>query len=251
MKKLYLLLLLLLIIPLISAEEINLQKGKSTLFKIYPIELVSIGTSGSAHIKINQVDKLISYGSIEEIYGLKITLLESYIDTQTVKIDIEQIAECLIDADCDDNIACTKDVCELRKCKFEERLGCAINNECKPKSSLAVVDNVLSYCDGSNWHARKQYKEPCTENYECLTNYCDEYCKALGYLRGGNKMAPAWILIIIGILFAIEGLFWLLSPKYARRIGINMFKLISNNAFRIIGIILIAIAAALIIWPLI
>ncbi len=251
MKKLYLILFLIIILPLALAEEITLEKGKSHLYKIYPIELISVGTSGSIHIKINQVDKLISYGSSEEIYGLKITLLDSNFDIITAKVDIEQTAECLIDADCEDNIACTRDYCELRKCKFEEKLGCAINNDCKPKGSLAVVKEVLSYCDGSSWHERKQYKEPCENNYECLTNYCNGYCKALGYLRGGGKMAPAWILIIIGILIGMGGLSCLISPKYAKRIYINLLKLMSKNTYRIAGLIGVAIAAALIIWALI
>ena len=252
MKKLYLILLVLLVIPLISADEIMLEKGKSTLYKVYSIELVSIGTSGSAHIKINQVDRLIAYGSIEEIYGLNIALLESNIDIGTVKVDIEQTAECLIDADCKDDEPCVRNYCELRKCKSEEQLGCPINNECKPKGSLTVVNDVLSYCDGSNWYARKQYKESCENNYECLTNYCyNTYCKALGYLRGGNKMAPAWILIILGILIAISSLFCVTSPKYAKRVYINLLKMMSKNAYRITGLVGLAIAAALIIWALI
>lgn len=251
MKKLYLILLLILILPIATADEIVLEKGKSKLYKIYPLELVSIGTSGSVHIKINQVDKVIQYGSSEEIYGLKVTLLESHIDTQTAKIDIEQTAECLIDADCNDDTACTKDICELRECKHEEQIGCPFNNQCRPEGSLSVVDSALSYCDGTSWHPRKQYKESCTENYECLTNYCDNYCKALGYLRGGGKMAPAWILIIIGIIIGIEGLLCLISPKYAKRIYINLLKLMSKKAYRIAGLIGIIIAAALIIWALI
>lgn len=252
MKKTYLFLLFLLILPIVSAEEIVLEKGKTYQYKSYPIELVSLSTSGSVYLKINQVDKYIPYGSSTELYGIKITLLDTAIDLKTAKIDIEQTVECLIDSDCNDNVACTKDVCELRTCKFEEKLGCAINNDCKPKGSLAVVENVLSYCDGSDWRARKQYKESCENNYECLTNYChDNYCKALGYLRGGGKMAPAWILIIFGVLIGIDSLFCLISPKYAKRIYVNLLKLMSKNAYRIAGLIGVAIAAALIVWALI
>ncbi len=252
MKKLFLIILLMFIVPLVAAEEFTLQKDKTLFYKIYPIRLISIGTGGSVYLKVNEVDQLISYGSSTEIYGVKITLLDSDIGTGTAKIDIEQTAECLIDADCNDNVACTKDYCELRYCKHKKQQGCPINNQCKPKGSLEVYNGKLSYCDGLSWVARKQYKEKCKENYECLTNYCyNGYCKSLGYLRGGDKMAPAWILIVIGILIGIEGLFWLITPKYTRRIGINLLKLISNNAYRIIGVILIAIAFALIIWSLI
>lgn len=244
--------LMILLLYSISAEELVLQKDKTELYKIYPIRLVSIGSSGSVYIKINEAGQVISYGSPIEIYGIKISLLESNIDTETAKLKIVQLAECLIDKDCDDNIPCTKDYCELRSCKHKKQQGCPINNECKPKGSLAVINEKLSYCDGSLWVERKQYKEPCIENYECLTNYCHKgYCKSLGYLKGGNKMAPAWILILIGTLIGIKGLFWLLTPKYTRRISINLLKLISNKVYRIIGIILIIIALALIIWSLI
>ena len=252
MRKLYFILLLVLILPIVSAEEIVLEKGKTYTYKTYPIDLIGIGTAGSIHIKVNQVDKIVSYNSPVEIYGLTFNLVASYLDTQTAKINITQTAECIIDKDCDDDIACTKDYCELRHCKHQKQLGCALDNQCKPEGSLAVVSDKLSYCDGSEWHSRKQYKESCTENYECLTNYCNKgYCKALGYLRGGNKMAPAWILIVFGILIGMGGLFCLISPKYAKRIYINLLKLMSKNAYRICGIIGVLIAIALIVWALI
>lgn len=251
MKKLFLVLLMILILPLALAEEIHLEKDKPYLYKIYPIQLISVGTSSSIYIKVNQVDQVISYNEPIEIFGLNISLMESNIDPPTAKIKIEQSAECLIDNDCNDNTPCTKDYCELRNCKHEKKSGCEYNNDCKPKGDLALSNNVLSYCDGSLWHPRKQYKEYCNENYECLTNYCDKTCKSLGYLRGGEKMAPAWILIIFGILMGIEGLLMLLAPKHTRIIEINLLKLISNKAYRIIGIIFLAIATALIIWALI
>lgn len=251
MKKL-ILILILLSVPLALAEEIHLEKDKPYLYKIYPIQLVSVGTAGSIYIKVNQVDQIVSFNTPIEIYGLNMSLLNSDIDTQTAKINIEQSAECLIDNDCNDNISCTKDYCEMRNCKHEKQSGCEYNNECRPKGSLALSNKVLSYCDGSKWYARKKYKEFCTENYECLTNYCDnKYCKALGYLRGGEKMAPAWILIVFGALFGIWGLLMVLTPKYTILIGINAIRSFSNKFYRILGIIFLAIAAGLIIWTLI
>lgn len=252
MKKLFSFLILFFLIFSALAEEVTIEKDKTYTYKIYAIDLVGIGTSGSVHIKVNQVDKLVSYNTPTEVFGLIISLIDSNIDAGTAKLSINQTAECLVDADCNKNEPCTRSHCELRKCKFKHKEGCALNNECKPKGSLGLISNVLSYCDGSLWNSRKQIKESCKENYECITNYCsNNYCKSLGYLRGGEKMAPAWILIIFGVYFGIKGAFALISPKYMRIIGSNLLKLFSNKWIRVIGAIDIAIATALIVWVLI
>lgn len=250
MKKIFLLIILLILLPSVLSTEISLFNGQSHNYKERIIKLVTVGSSGSAFLNVNNIDKVISKNNPLEIMNIKISLLESDYVSQAVRLGIEDNAECLVDEDCDDDKPCTKDTCDIyNSCHHKRTTGCPLENECKLPSSLGEINGVLSYCEETEWLSRKQHRESCKNNYECLSNVC-----AKGKCRlalGGNKMAPAWLIIIFAILLGIKGLLFLTTPKYSRIIGRNLMKLISNKNYRIIGAIMLVVSVLLIIWAVI
>lgn len=250
MKKLFLLLVILIIIPFVFAEEFSLIGGQSQIYKGREIKLVIVGTASSAFINVNGIDQVVTTSSPINILNLKINLLESDAISQSAKLDVVSTAECLENSDCNDDKPCTEDVCDLvNECHHKPKQGCPLGDACKPENSLGEVNQILSYCTNSEWLPRKQHGESCSNNYECLSNLCNGNCR-LG-IGGNKKMAPSWVLIIFGILIGINGIFSVITPKYTKIISRNLLNLVPNKWYRIIGIIALIISAALIIWALI
>lgn len=243
--------IILLSLALASAEEITLDKEQTTEYKGIELTLLKVGTYGSAQIRIGSVEKTISKGGAKEIYGLRLKNVLS--GEEFVKLDITMIAECLENSDCNDGNKKTKDICLLRECEHEELTCCLIGNQCRNLGSTETIDEKSMYCTKDyEWIERKPYKTACSNNYECLTNYCDNYCK-LPSMFGINKgkMAPAWILIIIGILMILESLLFIINPNLGKRITENIILKTENKNLKILFIITAIIGIALIYWALI
>ncbi len=241
--------ILILSLSLVFAEEFNLEKPKILEYKSIRFELLSVGSSESIILKVNDVERLIGHEKEETIYDIKIRNLDADYVSQTARVSLESTAECIIDEDCRESDPCRNSVCNYRKCEFiDVKPGCVFENECRPISSFEEISKVLSYCSESNsWEPRKTYKLECTYNYECLSNLCKGTCS--GTLFGGEKMAPAWILIVIGGLLITEALFLLLLPKQSKDF-IRDLSFLSSKKLRIIALIELGIALTLIIWSL-
>lgn len=251
MKKYYLILLLILILPFALAEDFNLKYNQPITYKGLQIKLLSVGSSGTIRLWINGQEKYIEKNKEIIFYDVKFKNLEQSLQYQSAKVSMELQAECLIDEDCKESNPCSISVCNYRTCEFSKTLpGCSFNSECKSIGSFEEVNNKLSYCSEDNtWRPRKSYKESCQYNYECLSNLCDNN-KCDKPLFGKNKkMAPAWILIIIGGLMLAESLFILFKTNFAKKI-IKNASFWRENTWKTIAIIELIIALALIIWAL-
>ncbi len=79
--------------------------------------------------------------------------------------------ECLTNEECNDNNPCTYDTCidNPKKCFNNETLGCILNDLC-----ISIGDNVEdNYCDtDKTFKPLKSKNEPCTNNYECMSERC-------------------------------------------------------------------------------
>lgn len=251
MKKLLLIIILLLVVPTVLADVITLSKGQSTTFKSLPIELINIGTSGSAVLKIADQTKTISKSQKLKIYGIEIQILSSS-PGEFAELSIEQVADCLMDADCKDLRPCTNNICKFGKCEEIIQNGCIHNDECRAYGSLAQIEGILYYCAETNkWLPRKDYKEPCTQDYHCLSNQCNQTCTLPPDQKQEQKMAPAWILIIIGIVLMLKSILFILNPKLAKRITNNVIIKTKDQNLKILFIITFFVGLALIIWALI
>ena len=91
--------------------------------------------------------------------------------TLTTPIKVEP-DKCKTSADCDDNNACTSDLCSgtPKKCSnIEVSLGCNYNGNCVP-IGVRVDSN---YCDiDRTVKSQLDSSENCNNNYECTTNVC-------------------------------------------------------------------------------
>lgn len=250
--KILILAFILLNIVLVSAEEFTINKEQTINYKGIPIKLLKTGSYGSANLEIGKIEKILPRAGILEFQGLRLRHILS--EGEFVKLDIEMIAECLQDSDCNDYKKSTKDTCVLRACKYEIAECCIIGDECKEIGSVETIEGETKYCsDDFEWTERKAYKFACSNNYECLTNYCNQYCRPsskTGETYKG-KMAPAWLIIIFAVLIILKSLLFAINPKLGKRISTNIIKLIPNNYCRYVSIIAIIIGLALIYWALI
>lgn len=94
--------------------------------------------------------------------------------------------QCSTDEDCDDNNACTSDICivGLKKCLNNATNGCNFNEQCIPVGTR----KENQFCERDNTLRQlKQKKEFCINNYECLSNLCvRNKCKNPSFM---NKIA--------------------------------------------------------------
>ena len=94
---------------------------------------------------------------------------ESIIPLTPIKVEPN---ECETSADCNDDNACTSDLCSgiPKKCSYiEVSLGCNYNGNCIPIGVRA--DN--NYCDIDRIiKSQLRAGEECNNNYECSTNIC-------------------------------------------------------------------------------
>ncbi len=258
MLKRFILFFILIASLIVSAEEFQVSVDQEITFKEVPLQVLNIGTKGSIQVKISGQNFVITKSRPLEVAGLQITFLDSYFDTDKesmfARIKIIQIEECIINDDCVFD-SCTKGLCIARKCISATKTpGCTLNDQCLPEGSLESLNQVLSYCSPDNtWHERKIYKTDCINNYECLSNYCFENkCDNLFlFNKKEENMAPAWILIIFGIIIGLGSLSFIVAPKLSKVIASNFFKVCSIYFFRIAGFIGLLIAILLIIWALI
>lgn len=248
--RLHVLLGLVLILSLlsVSAEEFSLEKTKTITYKEASIQLISVGTSKSIVLKINDVERVIEHEREVIVYDIKIKNLDADYIAQIAKVSLELNAECIVDEDCKKAHPCSSAVCNYRKCEFSEVSGCVFNDECKKFNSFEEIDGNPSYCsEDGTWISRKPYKSECKYDYECLSNKCNGVCS--GLLFGGERMAPAWILLVIGGLILLEAVFFILLPKQSKDI-LRHLSFLTTKKLRIIALIEILIALALIIWTL-
>ena len=251
-KTLLLILLMILTSSLALAEEFTLMKNEEIDYKGLSVKLLNIGTRGSALIKVNDLSRSIEKNKQEIINDLKITLIES--SEETVKIDIEPAVECLINNDCDDNKACTEDICtSIRKCTHRNTQGCPKDGACLPEGTYEYLDGKLSYCSsGFEWKARKDEGISCINNYECLSALCeqDKCTKPLNTEEEEqDEMAPTWFVNLIGIILLIIGILFILTTKKTKNF-MREFSYIRENYLKIIGIILLALGIAVFLWAL-
>lgn len=251
MKIFPLILILILILPIASAEEFVLQKNKPVTYKEVVLKLISVGNSDSIYLQINDLAKVIEHNKELILYDLKIKNIEADKVSQTSVIFIESTAECLIDEDCKKikPKPCVQSVCKFKNCEFTDIQGCVLKDECSSISSFENINNVLSYCseDGS-WQPRKSYKSECKYNYECLSNKCNGVCSTP--IFGGEKMAPAWILILIAALMIFESLLFLFKTNKAKSI-LKELSFLRDKTWKIIAFVELIIAVALIVWAII
>lgn len=259
-KFLFVLIFLILInISLVSAtfsENKTIKVNEIINFKGIGIKLIDVGSKGSAMLNVGGFSTRIALHGKEnfEVFGIELIVLDSFYLTgqkeeRYIKLSITQTAECLVNEDCKTDNPCGHDLCSVKKCYHGRKKGCILGDECVEYGT--VHEN--SYCYDNAWIAQKDTDEPCEEDYECKGGYCNEICiRTVPYeAEGGErKMAPAWILIVIGALIAIEALFCIFIPKKIKRIGERFYRLISNLGLRIIGIALLIIAILLIIWAI-
>lgn len=247
MKKLIYLIIILLTLQLAYAEQFELKQGQIIDYKGIKIKLNSVGSSESLNLKINDLSRLITPTTSTDVYGIKIKLIESDFGFQTAIIDITQSALCLVDIDCNDDKSCTKDICQHGFCTHMQETGCILNKECRAHFTLGEVNNILSYCGRDNdWHPRKEPGELCYNNAECLSNLCVDTCQQLEEV----KMAPLWLLLLIGVLLIAEGLFVILKPRLAKKIIKNLTTNFADKTWQTIAVIELIIGLGLIIWAL-
>ncbi len=95
-----------------------------------------------------------------------------------------ETAECKLNSDCNDNNACTFDVCSEYNWKCSNEVvssGCNYNNKCVPIGTRANNQ----YCDiDLTMKSLKKSNNICQNNYECSTNVCvDDKCISSGLIE--------------------------------------------------------------------
>ena len=252
MKKYYFIFLFLILSSLlVTADELNLEKNKPINYKDLQFTLISVGNSNTIRLLIENTEQLIELNKYIEIYDLKIKNIQADYTSQTTKISLELQAECLVDEDCTESDPCKVSICNYRTCEFSQtKPGCPFESECKTTGSFEEINNRLSYCkDDNTWRPRKSYKEECNHNYECLSNICDNNQCDKQLFGDDKKMAPAWILIVIGSLLLIEGLFVFSKTKVSKEILKNM-SFWREKTWKVLAIIEFIVGLVFIIWAL-
>ncbi len=110
--------------------------------------------------------------------------------------------ECFSARDCIDADACTIDYCDSGKCMHEKKDGCSFNQTCFPFNFTETVDGTASYCAAAGWQKQKKSNHECKENFECLSNLCEQgKCKgAEKEIVQGKKSSMALFLSIAAVL---------------------------------------------------
>jgi len=243
---------LLFLISIVSAEQFTIEESKSIDYKGINIELVNVGSSGStAVLQVDNIKKPLSKNRAEAIGDITIELLE--ISEISIKIEITQNVECLINDDCNDQKPCTDNICsDLGECTYIKTQGCELNNECKAQGSLTAISNKLVYCSANfEWTERKDKDVQCENNHECLSNLCENNkCTKPKQSEGGNeKMAPIWLVIIFGGILLLKGIYFLYKPKEAKNL-VREFSYIREKKLRTLGAIIAIVGIILIVWAL-
>lgn len=258
MKKIYLLFTLLFLIQIASAsEEITLHVDETHLYKTATITLLDVGSKGSAYVRINTLPPVRLYtGGSSTLAGLKLSITDSFYsnikEDKIATIKIEQTAECFVNEDCDDANVCTKDLCTLQNCYNQHKGGCLLSNECVEYGTITIMADKQFYCNiDDEWMISKAGEEKCDFDYECKTKLCNNnLCvgEASGKIieKGGEKMAPMWILIVIGGIILLKAILLILWPENMKHF-LNNLRLTSLG-FRIIGILAFIIGVALVLW---
>ncbi|MEK6826526.1 MAG: DUF2065 domain-containing protein, partial [Nanoarchaeota archaeon] len=179
-----------------------------------------------------------------------ITINMIEVTEESVKLEVIQNVECLINEDCTRNEPCQEGLCtELKECIFKKTQGCMLNNECKPIGFIETIDNELVYCNiNLEWRQKKQARKSCNNNYECLSNLCyNNKCSKQN--MGGEKMALVWLVIIFGAIFIIKGIYLFTKPR-AIKFLLRDLSLMKETSLRIIGLVITVIGILLVIWAL-
>ncbi len=232
---------------LVLADEVILVTTEKTLYKGIQIELVSIGSSGSIYLKVNNIPLTLSLGKEKMFLDVNFTLLET---TENVaKLSLSQNVACLIDEDCNDNLPCTQDICSiLKECINKKINGCIKNNKCLSNGTISDIDGVAYYCSNNfEWQKGKTFNEQCNGNYECLSNFCiNNKCTEK---HKDTKMAFRWLVIVFGIILLIKGLFMHLYPEKVKNL-LREFSYQKSGRLKILGILFTIIGILLIVWAL-
>jgi hypothetical protein len=111
--------------------------------------------------------------------------------------------ECFSARDCIDADACTIDYCDSGKCMHEKKEGCSFNQTCFPFNFTETVDGTVSYCAVAGWQKQKKSNQECKENFECLSNLCEQgKCKGKGNVQG-NEEGKNNIMIYLSVAAAL------------------------------------------------
>ena len=124
--------------------------------------------------------------------GCKNNETEACVSNQCILI------ECKEDEKCKDNNSCTLDQCKDYTCVNELITSCKNNDNCCPVNCTYAKDNDCpappapskiceegevknkQYCKNNMWNPQKQLTNLCTQNYECLSNFCkDNKCSEI------------------------------------------------------------------------
>lgn len=236
---------LFILLSLTSAEEVTLLSSQEIEFKTIPIELISVGSYGSISLKVNGLNVMVSKGEQITFQGINITLIET--TSNTAKIDLTQAVECLSDLDCNDNFKCTEDTCTVyNDCISTPINGCIKGDSCMQEGTIETINNTPSYCDSNlEWKKRKVFNEACTNNHECLSGICkDSLCT-----KEETKMAPSWILIIIGVILLLKGVLFFYHPEKTKNI-LREMSYMKPTSMKILGIFIIILGIILLVWTL-
>lgn len=101
--------------------------------------------------------------------------------------------QCTFDEDCDDNNACTEDICvgNPKQCQYHISEGCNAWTECIPNYNTYKILNDSYYCNNSKPLKQKANDFPCTEFYECIEMKCDNnVCNFCDGCRKGKACVP-------------------------------------------------------------
>ena len=258
MKKIWLAFIFLFLISLASASEtVTLHVDETYLYKTATITLLDVGSKGSAYIRVNSLPPVRLYTGGSSIQaGLKLSVIDSFYsnikEDKIATLKIEQVAECFINQDCDDNNVCTRDLCTLQKCYNEHAPGCILGNDCVEYGTITIMADKQFYCNiDDEWMISKAGEEKCDFDYECKTKLCSNaLCvrEVSGKIieKGGEKMAPIWILIVIGGLIILKSCLLILWPENMKYF-LNNLRL-TPIGFRIVGILTFIIGVALVLW---
>lgn len=104
--------------------------------------------------------------------------------------------ECSKNNDCADGNACTEEECVESNCIYTKLEGCGLGDTCI-SIGYSTID---SYCGSEGWQRLKVAKEPCNNDYECISSICrGNICKKPGIV-GKIIAVIALIMLIIAII---------------------------------------------------
>lgn len=249
MKLLYLLILILFIPTVFARQEFTFKTGQEVEYKTATIKLEIIGTQGSAQILLNKKPIHLTLNNPVEVENFRITLRESsYNEPEPIdryaKILFDFLGECTEDIDCQ-SYECFQSFCENNQCRKLLLSGCPHENECKPQGTVIKTSQLDNFCSTANkWFKRKEIGEYCLFDYECISDACDITCKSR------KRIAPSWLLVLIGFLIIFKSLPFILYPHKSKQISQNYFRNFSDQYFRIISLTMLILGIVLIILAL-